>query len=96
MYVAIRHPCVHQSITSALSHSKYCTSKKSTMAYKEIHPQQQSRRDRDRQQRGIETPEERRRTLERLKQNRESGTQEAALSVNNQQCELEDEKVLAK
>ena len=36
------------------------------MAYKEIHPQQQSRRDHDRQQRGIETPEERR-TLERLK-----------------------------
>ena len=40
------------------------------MASNEICPQQQLRRDCDRQWRGIETPEERRR-LERLKQNRE-------------------------
>ena len=56
------------------------------MAYKEIRPQQQSRRDHDLQQRGIETPEERRR-LERLKQNRESGNQEDAYQyqmLNNQ------------
>ena len=86
VYVAIRLPRVHhparmrnaQIITPSLSHSKYRTSKKSTMAYKEVHPQQQLRRDHDRQWRGIETPEERSR-LEGLKQNRESGMQEDAL-----------------
>ena len=78
MYVAIHRPRVHhaacmcnaQSITSALSHLN--------RGLQRIHPQQQLRRDCDRQQRGIETPENRRR-LERLKQNRESGTQEDAL-----------------
>ena len=68
------------------------------MAYKEIHPQQQLRRDHNHQRRGIETPEERRR-LERLKQNRESGTQEDALirhSTTNSMLKDEQEKVQKK
>ena len=62
------------------------------MVCKEIRTQQQSRRDRNRQQRGIETPEEKRRRLER--QNRESGTQEDGFNqYADQLCELEDEQV---
>ena len=75
MHACTMHKALHQRlVTLNNAHQR----NQPWPIYKEIHLQQQSRRDRDRQQRGIETPEERRR-LERLKQNRESGTQEDAL-----------------
>ena len=75
-----------QSITSALSHSKQRTSRNLQRT------QQQLRRDCNLQQRGIETPEERRRRLERLKAEQGIGNTGECLSVLDA-LHLEDEQV---